>query len=129
MDNKNELVEEELFEHMRNNADGSFAGLYSLDPEKADGKTFWEKVDSVIRAYAELHPKEMELQVLQNKILSETRTNELASSEGGTLRWGMSIPPTLYLKLNQVAPEIFEEKQIYLEFLNKYKGFRICKKI
>lgn len=116
-------------EHLRYDKMGGLAGLYRLDPSKAEGIDVWAKIDDVIRAYTKIHPNEMQMLVMENQYISKTRRTESASSKSKSLRWGASIPPALLFNLEVVEPNLFFDKKLFHKFLRKYKGFRICKTV
>lgn len=117
-------------EHWRLNNKGQLAGVWHINAEKAEGVDIWQKIDRVINEYTKIHPNEMRMLVLENKFISDTRKNDYASS-GGTakLRWGASIPPGLFFKLQIIEPTLFENRRLFNRFLKRYKGLRICKKV
>jgi hypothetical protein len=115
-------------EHLRFGKDGKLAGLYALNLDNLTGD-IWTKIDQIIHEYARIHPNEMKLLVIENKIISSNRINETASNKSKSIRWGASIPVALMFKLQLAVPELLENKAIFHQFLKKYKGFAICKKI
>lgn len=111
-------------EHWRSDKAGNF-GLMDVDVTNAYGNNVWNKIEMVIQAYAKVHPTEMKDQIEMNAMLQATRKNEFA--QGKKLRWGVSIPAGLLFKLEQVEPNLFKSKKMLNMFMQKYKGFRVCK--
>lgn len=115
-------------EHHRLNKDGKAGfGIMDINTKKAYGDNVWTKVEMVVQAYAQVHPQEVKEIVLQNAQLTATRKNEYASN--GKIRWGASLPVGLMMKLEQVEPKLFSDKKLFNQFMNKYKGFRVCQKV
>lgn len=118
-------------EHLNLDKKGDLLGLWDIDVKKATGLDMWDKIQSVIEAYAKVHSLEMEILVRQNLELSRTRKNSMALTEegGNRLRWGMNIPHGLMFKLELLEPMLFSDKKLYHKFLKKYKGFRVCETV
>jgi len=106
--------------------DGKFKGLWNINPENARGD-YWTRVQEIIEAYTKLHPIEMELQVRANAKQSAIHNSNHGFSKEKTLQWGVSMPIGLMLKLQAVAPEIFENRNLFAAFKRKYKGLCVCK--
>lgn len=103
------------------------SGVLYVDTKKFSHQGVWERIDEVIRDYSEIHPNEMRMLVLENRMISEERKNGFASTGNKSMRWGASVPPGLMFKLETVEPRLFADKHLFHAFLRKYKGFRICK--
>lgn len=119
-------------EHLNIDKDGKILGLLKINSELVVGVDVWQKIDRAITEYARLHPIEVEITVRENGKISDSRLNDFASTKNngsGRLRWGCNIPAALMFLLEQIEPNLFTEKSLYHKFLNKYKGFRICKKV
>ena len=115
-------------EHWKLDDNGNFEGLYLVDPSLATGVDLWEKLENVIKEYAKLHPDEMRLHLLETAQIRLEAKNEKAEAKEG-LRWGCSIPPGLYFRIQTLEPLIFNDKDYFHTFLKKYPGFRICQKV
>ena len=118
-------------EHLVFDKDGKMAGLWDIDSYSVNGVDLWDKLDQIVGAYVKVHPIEMEILVRENKAISQSRmdNHQIVKKGGSMLRWGASLPPALMFKLEQVEPMLFSNKKLFHKFLNKYKGFRICKSV
>lgn len=117
-------------QHLDIDKEGNLKGLWNIDVKKVTGGSIWDKIQTVVEAYAKIHSLEIEITIRENAKLTDTRKNDLASTEGGSrLRWGVNIPAGLLFKLELVEPELFTDKKLYHKFLKKYKGFRVCKTV
>lgn len=109
--------------------DGNFKGLWNINPFAAKGADMWQRMDEIINAYTKLHPVEMELQVRANAVRVKTQLNDLGTTESKSIRYGASIPTGLMLKLQTIYPEVFTERNLFNQFLKRYKGLRVCQKV
>lgn len=67
----------------------------------------------------------------QNKDITQTRANDYGSTEKKDLRWGLSLPTSLYSVLNQFKkmnnlPPLFNEKGEIEWFMKKFPSFKTC---
>jgi len=117
-------------QHLDIDKQGNLKGLWNIDVKKVVGGDRWDKIQTVIEAYAKVHSLEVEIMIRENAELTETRKNALATVEGDSrLRWGANLPAGLMFKLEQLEPMLFSDKALYHKFLKKYKGFRVCKNV
>lgn len=119
-------------EHLNVDKTGKILGLYKINASAVLGVDIWQKIERTIIEYTKLHPLEVELVLRENKFLTETRLNDFATSgkKGmANLRWGCNIPVALMFLLEEIEPKLFANPKLYHKFLNKFKGFRICKKV
>lgn len=115
-------------EHWDLDENGNLRGLHVIDPKLATGADIWDKLDEVIRDYAKVNPNEMRLHLMEVASVRLDLNNELGTSKG-QLRWGVSIPPGLYFRIQALEPDIFNNRDMYHKFMRKYPGFRICRKV
>lgn len=113
-------------EHWRNDRKGNF-GLMDIDVTNVYGNNTWSKIQMVIEAYTKVHPEEIKEIVLDNATIANTRNNDFGKS--GKLRYSIRIPAGLLFKLEQVEPQLFANKKMLNQFMEKYKGFRVCQKV
>lgn len=113
------------FEHHVFDYTGKDVGLLIIDPFNIQGVDIWQKIDRLITEYSQVHPHEMYMVLYENGLKRREIKNRYASNKSRTMRLGASIPPGLYFKINQLAPEILNEKRLFRQFLRRYKGFRI----
>lgn len=98
-----------------------------LETEMVDGVccedqrvgTNWEVCQAIIR---------------QNKDIRDTRSNDYASTKDKSLRFGVSIPPSLYYTLNSWKKGnnhkgLFDEKGEMEWFAKTFKQFAVCKRV
>lgn len=136
MDNLEQEAKRAINEHRLNHEHwdldkaGKFAGLWDINAQEVTGADLWQKLDRVISEYSKIHPNEMRMIVVENKMISDSRRSDTQAIKSGTgLRWGISIPPALLFKLEMVEPELFRTKKLYHGFMRRYPGFRICKNV
>lgn len=86
----------------------------------------WENIDTFIKQAREVDPKEFDAHQKEIKLLRDTRQNKFASSKDRTLRWGVSLTPTLYYPVNKYYPEVFTEKSENAKFMKRFPQFKIC---
>lgn len=72
--------------------------------------------------------------IKQNKEIAKSRKNDFASTEDKTIRWGVSIPPSLYSTLNNFKkihnqPGLFCEDGELNWFMKKFPQFKVCNKV
>lgn len=72
--------------------------------------------------------------VRQNRELTKSRRNEYASAKGNNLRFGVSIPISLYYTLDNWKKQqgfkgLFSEKGELTWFMKKFKQFTVPEKI
>jgi hypothetical protein len=96
----------------------------SLASDSEDIK--WKIVDTMIRDYTKVHPKEMLDLIKENKAIKESIENEFARSKGGGLRWGFRLPPGLLRIIERRFPDIFTDKQQITKFMKQYPALRVC---
>lgn len=70
----------------------------------------------------------------QNKDIRESRINDFGSNEKKNLRFGVSIPASLYYSLNEFKkmhnlPALFNEKGEMEWFAKEFPVFRTCKRV
>lgn len=70
----------------------------------------------------------------QNKDIRASRMNDYGSNDDKTLRWGVSLPPSLYYtidrwKKGQNMPGLFNEKGEMEWFAKKFPVFKTCTRI
>ncbi len=119
-------------EHLNIDKNGQLLGLLKIDTDFIEGVDVWQRIERAITTYVQLHPIEMEIVVRENKAISESRLNDYGStgSKGlANLRWGCNIPVALMFLLERIEPNLFNDIKKYHKFLNKFKGFRVCKKV
>jgi hypothetical protein len=112
-------------EHLRFNPNGSFAGLYRLDTSLATGDR-WERIDRVIYEWAKIHPQEVRECIEDATRERNEALTKWGSTLGKTMRKGIKIPPGLLFALQQIEPDLFEDKQLFHGFMKRYKAFRTC---
>ncbi len=108
---------------------GDFKGLWAINPEMAQGADIWQKIDEIVIAYSKLNPGEVFLTILENKAESARLMHETGKTKGGTMRYGAAWPLGLWVKIKQLAPDLFLNKKNFHKLLRKYPGFTIAKKI
>jgi hypothetical protein len=113
-------------EHWRSDREGNF-GLMDIDVTNAYGNNTWKKIEMVIQAYSKVHPEEIKEIVHDNAYIAQTQKNEFAKA--GKMRYSVRIPAGLLFKLEQVEPKLFANKKMLNQFMEKYKGFRVCQKV
>jgi hypothetical protein len=113
-------------EHWRSDREGNF-GLMDIDVSNSYGTNTWNKIEMVIQAYTKVHPQEIKEIVMDNAMIAQTLKNEYGKSK--KLRYSVRIPAGLLFKLEQVEPKLFANKNMLNQFMNKYKGFRVCQKV
>ena len=72
--------------------------------------------------------------IQQNKKITQTRQNELASNKDKSMRLGLSLPPRLYQDLDSYFKKTYDEKLFNTpkemrEFMKRFPAFRIAEKI
>jgi hypothetical protein len=112
-------------EHHVFDSKGKDVGLLIINPFDVQGVDMWQRVDRLITEYSQVFPSEMYLILFENGLKRREMRNKYGSNKSKTLRLGASIPPGLYYKINQIYPEIFNQKPLFRQFMRRYKGFRI----
>lgn len=125
MKRKNEIG----YEHHVYDDKGLNVGLLNIETGKITGVDLWTKVDKLLVEYSKVFPSELQLTLIENAARRRAAKDKNATSNNKTMRWGASIPPALYFKLQALEPAIFTDKKLFIKFLNRYKGFRIAEKI
>lgn len=110
-------------EHWRSDREGNF-GLMDIDVSNVYGNNTWKKIEMVIQAYTKVHPQEIKEIVLDNASIANSNQN-LSKK----MRYSVRIPAGLLFKLEQVEPTLFANKKMLNQFMEKYKGFRVCQKV
>lgn len=69
--------------------------------------------------------------IKQNKEMAKSRLNDFGSNEDKNLRWGLSLPPSLFNVLDNFKtmngqPKLFEEKGELTWFMKKFPQFKTC---
>ncbi len=117
----------ELNEHLKLSTEKELK-ILKVETDKFAHKDFWSRIDEIIGDYAKIHPLEMEILVRQNAKLAANQYNKhgLTKEKGskGEMRHHLRIPPNLMAILTNFAPELFERRENYHKFMNRYKGFR-----
>jgi len=72
--------------------------------------------------------------VNQNKEMMKTRKNDFASTQGKDIRWGLSVPISLFYTLNswkkaQGFKGLFEEDGEITWFMKKFPQFRVASRV
>ena len=72
--------------------------------------------------------------IKQNKEIQNSRLRETASNESKTMRWGISVPPRLFMDAEKYFEKTYKEKLIndpkeLREFMKEFKCFCIPSKI
>lgn len=72
--------------------------------------------------------------IRQNERIRETRANDYGSTKDKTIRFGVSLPPSLFYTLNSWKkgnnmPALFEEDGEMTWFAKKFKQFAVCKRV
>jgi len=116
-------------EHHVYDSKGLNVGLLNIDVTKLEGIDLWAKIDTLLVEYSKVFPNELRMLLIENAAKRQEARTSNAESKDKTMRWGASIPPALYWKLQALEPTIFTDKKLFIKFLNRYKGFRIAKKI
>lgn len=98
-----------------------------IDVSNVYGNNTWKKIEMVIQAYTKVHPEEIKEIVMDNATFANTRKNERGTV--GKMRYSVRIPAGLLFKLEQVEPQLFASKKMLNQFMEKYKGFRVCQKV
>lgn len=67
----------------------------------------------------------------QNKELAKTRLNDFGSNADKNIRWGLSLPPSLFNVLDQFKkmhnqPGLFKEDGEIVWFMKKFPMFKVC---
>lgn len=70
----------------------------------------------------------------QNRELQKTRLNEYASTENKSIRWGLSLPPKLYMDLDRYFKKLYNEKLFedngeMRQFMKRFKNFSIPERV
>jgi hypothetical protein len=116
-------------EHWVLDKDGAISGLYVVDVTGMDGIDSWNAIHTVVTEYAQIHPMEIQAQLIQNEMVRKTNKSKTGSNSSKTMRWGLSIPVGLYFKLQQVMPDLFDDNRKLRMFMKKYKGFTTCEHV
>jgi hypothetical protein len=116
-------------EHWVLDKNGEISGLYVVDTTLMQDSCSWDAIDQAIREYSAIHPNEMRLQVIDNAKRVMENTTKTGSNKSKTMRLGVSIPVALMFKLQQIMPDIFEDKRKMQKFMKKYKGLRTCEHV
>lgn len=69
--------------------------------------------------------------IKQNKELAKTRLNDFGSNHDKNIRWGLSLPPSLFNVLDNFKkvhnqPGLFKEDGEIVWFMKKFPQFRVC---
>lgn len=117
-------------EHIVYDDHGEMTGLYSIDVDKAKKLyDFWEGVDAIVQAYVKIHPKETKAMLALNAETRASNKNEHGTNKAMSQRHALSLPSTLYYKLEEYDPALFDDKKKLHTFMRRYKGFTSCKTI
>lgn len=117
-------------EHLHLSEEGALLGLHTIDTEKAKDKIKgrWERIDAIIKAYTDIHPNEMRAQIIQNQMTRLYDTND-GFTKLRTMRFGVSMPPLLLLKIEAVEPEMFTDRKLFTQFMRRYSGLTVVKDV
>lgn len=119
----------ELEHHVENSA-GQDVGFLHIDVKNIEGIDLWQKIDRLLVEYTKVFPNEMRVHLWENQQIRRTRKDQYASLRTNSgMRWGASIPPGLYFKLQELEPMLFAEKKLFRKFMKRYRGFTIPEKI
>jgi hypothetical protein len=108
---------------------GRLKGVYALDLSKLKKSTegIWGFIDQVICDYTVLHPHEIQDCIDDAKNARLMARSDMVMSKGKTMQYGLKIPVGLLLKLQEIEPELFENKRLFTKFKRRYQAFTVAK--
>lgn len=117
-------------EHHVHRDDGTFIGLYTIDPQKARKQYgFWEGITEIVREYSRLHPEEMRTIAHHNELTKRTNKDEFGANTAMTLRHCLSLPFGLLNFLEEYEPTLFANKKTRHEFMRRFPALRSCQSV
>lgn len=117
-------------EHLVLKPDGTLVGLNVIDPHKARKlHRFWDGVSEIVRSYALVHPEEVQLTTIENRVTRSGNNNKFGANKSGTMRHCLSLPFALMNVLEEYEPTLFTNQKTRHEFMRRFPVFTTCQSI
>lgn len=113
-------------EHLVSNK-GHLLGIRLIDVDLAKKHyTYWEGIDAIIRAYAQINPQEMAETIASNKMKRDQAAFATGGGKSRAFRQTISLPMGLTLYLEDYDKTLFSNKKTLHQFMRHFPGFRTC---